>query len=176
MTGKSSVNFRRQFFTFLTRNRPSSKNFFFPGKRTHFFERTTTTRRQQQQQQQHQVCDRRSARRIRVTTGKKARHRRARTQTRKRNVDAAIPRREPTRAGKRRVSVGPFRRVHFVQGEVFGVFAGAAKISFSTLSLSFTFLGPRFLSLTMSSSPSFSRPFRRARANRGKKQTRTGVN
>ena len=39
-------------------------------------------------------------------------------------VNAAIPRREPSGPGKRRLPVGPFRRVRKVQGEVFEVFTG----------------------------------------------------
>jgi hypothetical protein len=59
--------------------------------------------------------------------------------------------------------------VHFVQGEVFGVFAGAGKISFSTFSLSrLTLFRSSFSSfaddLCPPLSPSFSRPFLFARA------------
>ena len=44
------------------------------------------------------------------------------------NVNAAIPRREPSGPGKRRLPVGPFRRVRDVQGDVFEVFTGTPYV------------------------------------------------
>ena len=43
-------------------------------------------------------------------------------------VNAAIPRREPSGPGKRRLPVGPFRRVRDVQGDVFEVFTGTTRM------------------------------------------------
>ena len=44
------------------------------------------------------------------------------------NVNAAIPRWEPSGPGKRRLPVGPFRRVRDVQGDVFEVFTGTTHM------------------------------------------------
>ena len=43
-------------------------------------------------------------------------------------VNAAIPRWEPSGPGKRRLPVGPFRRVRDVQGDVFEVFTGTPYV------------------------------------------------
>jgi len=154
------VKFRRQFLH------------FFPGKALK--KKNNTIK-----------FNRRSKRRIRVATGKQSeRNRRARAQTRTHNKRKCRRRNSAPGTRSRRkkarfrwtISASALRSrrsIWSVCGCGGNFFLSDSLSLFCSTLLTF-FWVLVFLSLTMSSSPSFARPFRREL--RGKKQTRTGVN
>ena len=90
---------------------------FFPGKRT------IKTRANKQS-----CAEKQSAQKTHLKTNRDARDGRSFVTHSLQNVNAAIPRREPSGPGKRRLPVGPFRRVRDVQGDVFEVFTGTTHM------------------------------------------------